>query len=68
MELDAKLNELKQITLKMESEEISFDESIKNFEKGVEIAKECLQALNSAKGKITQIKQDLDTFKETEFK
>lgn len=68
MELDKKLNELKQIVEMLEKEETTFEESIKNFEKGVEIAKQCMQILNESKGKITQIKQDLEAFKETEFK
>ncbi len=68
MELDKKLEQLKQIADKLEKEDVTFDQSIALFEQGVELAKECLQALNQAKGKITQIKQDLEAFKEVEFK
>lgn len=68
MELDKKLEELKQIATDLEKDDITFEESVKGFEKGVKIAKECLTTLNETKGKITQIKQDLDAFKEEEFK
>ena len=68
MELDKKLEQLKQIAQTLEKDDITFEESMKNFEIGIKLAKECLQALNEAKGKITQIKQDLDAFKEVEFK
>lgn len=68
MELDKKLAELKQIADSLDKEDTTFEESVKGFEKGVELAKECLAVLSEAKGKITQIKQDLDAYKEEEFK
>ncbi len=58
MNLDEKLNKLKEITVKLESDEVSLEEGIKLFEEGSNIAKECYKALNDAKGKISQIKKD----------
>lgn len=58
MNLDEKLKKLKEITEKLESDNISLEEGIKLFEEGTALAKECYNALNEAKGKITQIKKD----------
>ncbi len=48
----------------MEDENLSLSKGLELYEKGVTIAKECYQELNSVKGKVTVIKQDLDKFKE----
>ncbi len=58
MNLDERLNKLKEITIKLEGDNISLEEGIKLFEEGSEIAKACYKALNDAKGKISQIKKD----------
>lgn len=68
MKLDEKLEQLKTITEKLDDENVTFDEGILLFENGVSIAKECLTAINEAKGKIAQIKQDLESYKEEELK
>lgn len=68
MKLDEKLEQLKIITEKLDDENVTFDEGILLFENGVSIAKECLTTINEAKGKITQIKQDLESYKEEEIK
>lgn len=68
MNLDKKMEELKVITENLEKGEMTFEESIKSFEKGAALAKECVAALNETKGRVTQIKQDLDAFMEVEFK
>lgn len=60
MNLDEKLNKLKNITEKLESGNVGIEEGIKLFEEGTVIAKECYTALNEAKGKITQIKKQMD--------
>lgn len=60
MNLDEKLNKLKNITEKLESGSVGIEEGIKLFEEGTVIAKECYTALNEAKGKITQIKKQMD--------
>ncbi len=67
MDLDKKLNELKEIADKLDTGNISFEEGIKLYEKGAELAKESMQVLNKSKGKILKIKQDLDAVKEEEF-
>ena len=58
MNLDEKLVKLKEITDKLEDNNVSLDEGIKLFEEGSKLAKECFTALNEVKGKIMQIKKD----------
>lgn len=65
--LDEKLNELKNITEKLEEDSVGLDESLKLFDSGVGIAKECYKVLNETKGKITILKKDLEVMKEEQF-
>ena len=50
---------LQEIAKKLESGNLSIEESVKLFEEGVEIAKECNEILANAKGKITILKKDI---------
>ena len=58
MSLDKKLLKLKEITEKLEDNQVTLDDGIKLFEEGSKIAKECYDSLNTVKGKIMQIKKD----------
>lgn len=51
---------LEEIALKLESGEITLDESLKLFEEGVQISKRLIQTLNDAELKINQLKKDLN--------
>lgn len=64
MDFENKLNELQEICGQMEDENLPLGKGLELYEKGVTIAKECYQELNSVKGKVTIIKQDLEKFKE----
>ena len=64
MDFENKLNELQEICVQMEDENLPLGKGLELYEKGVTIAKECYQELNSVKGKVTIIKQDLEKFKE----
>ena len=64
MNLDEKLKRLKEITEKLENGNTGLDEGIELFKDGSALAKECYVALKEAKGKVTQIKKEMDTFKE----
>ena len=64
MDFENKIQELQSICAKMEDENLPLNDGIKLYEDGVAIAKECYEELNSIKGKVTVIKQDLDKFKE----
>ena len=51
-DFETSLNELEKIVEKLESGEISLDESIKLFEKGMELSNDCRKTLNDARQKI----------------
>ena len=47
------INELEEITNKLEKEQLSLDESVELFEKGMKISKKCNEKLEDAEKKIT---------------
>lgn len=59
IQFEDKLKELELIAHKLESADVSLEESIKLFEKGMQISKECSNALNDAKQKITLLTEEL---------
>lgn len=67
MNLEENLEKLKDITEKLESGKIGLDDSVKLFEEGAELVKQCLKDLKTIKGKITVIKKDIDKFVEEEI-
>ena len=52
MSFEHKLDELQKISERLESDEISLDEAIALFEKGVKLSKDCSDKLKAAKQKI----------------
>ena len=64
MNIDEKIKKLQEIADKLDKNEDTFEESLKLFEEGNQIAKELYTELNNAKGKVTILKQDLDKFRE----
>lgn len=54
------LNKLEEIVDKLETGEISLDDSLKVFEEGNELVKLCLKKLNDAEQKIKSVSKDLD--------
>lgn len=73
MQVDKELNfedlmeELEKITNKLEKEGLSLDESVKLFENGMKISKECNSKLEEAEKKITMLIGDNDNIKEENF-
>lgn len=55
---------LQDIISKIENGSFSLQESIKAFEEGEQLIKNCYNQLSQAKGKLTQIKQTLDKLEE----
>ena len=55
MDFEKKLKNLEDIVNKMESGELSLDDSLKNFEKGVSLARECHDQLNKAEQKVQEL-------------
>ncbi|KTD33908.1 exodeoxyribonuclease VII small subunit [Legionella israelensis] len=51
------INELESIVNQLEKGELSLDESLKQFEKGIRLARECQDVLNKAEQKIEILTQ-----------
>ena len=47
------MNELEKVVKELESNELTLDESIKKFEKGMELSKHCSKLLEGAEKKIS---------------
>lgn len=61
-----KLSRLEEISDLLESETIGIEESIILYEEGVKLSKECLGSLEKATVKITELKNDINVFKDKE--
>ncbi len=58
---------LEDITNKLENEKLSLDDSVKLFEEGMEISKECNSKLEDAEKKITILINENNDIKEEDF-
>jgi len=58
---------LEDITNKLENEKLSLDESVKLFEEGMEISKQCNKKLEDAEKKITILVNSDNEIKEENF-
>ncbi len=67
MDLESKIKKLQDIVSKLETPDMGVDESMKLYEEGVTLAKECYASIDAVKGKINIIKQDLEQYKEESF-
>ena len=61
------INNLEEITNKLEKEQLSLDDSVKLFEEGMKISKQCNSKLEEAEKKITILINQDDTIKEENF-
>ena len=61
------IEKLEDITNKLEKEQLSLDESVKLFEEGMRISKECNTKLEDAEKRITVLINDNDEIKEENF-
>lgn len=52
MDFEKKLNRLEEIVEKMESGELTLEDSLKSFEEGVKLSRECNAQLNEAEQKV----------------
>lgn len=62
---ESALKELEQIVRELESGDVNLDESLKKFEKGIELYKNCRSTLEGAEKKIKILS---DSLKELEYK
>ena len=61
------LEELEKIVIDLEKGELNLDESVKRFEEGISISKECNKMLEDAEKKITILFKNGDDVKEEDF-
>lgn len=55
MDFESKLNRLEEIVQKMEKGDLALDDSLKLFEEGVRLSRECQQRLNEAEEKVKKL-------------
>ena len=55
MDFEKKLNRLEEIVTKMESGEMSLEDSLGTFEEGVKLSRECHAQLNEAEQKVKKL-------------
>jgi exodeoxyribonuclease VII small subunit len=55
MDFEKKIGRLEAIVQKMEKGELSLEDSLKLFEEGVKLSRECHQSLNEAEVKVKQL-------------
>ncbi len=64
-DFESSLKELEKIVRELESGDVNLDDSLKKFEKGISLYKECRQTLQSAEKKIKILS---DSLKEMDYK
>lgn len=52
---EAALNDLEEMIQKMESGQLSLEDSLQNFEAGISLARQCQQALKTAEQKVQML-------------
>jgi len=52
------MSELEGVVRKLETGDVSLDESLSEFEKGIKLVRECEMKLSEAKGKIEKLVKD----------
>ncbi|MEA2016342.1 MAG: exodeoxyribonuclease VII small subunit [Actinomycetota bacterium] len=60
MNFEESIKKLEEIVKKLEDENISLEESMKNFEMGIKLSSSCLKKLNEAEGKIEKLTRSED--------
>ena len=61
------LEELEEIVQELEKGELNLDESVKKFEEGIKISKQCNKILEEAENKITILLKEDKELKEENF-
>ena len=61
IDFESSLKELESIVDKLEDENINLEDSVKSFEKGINLVKECQKELQSAELKIKKLLDDGST-------
>lgn len=67
MGIEEALEKLEKIADKLESSDITLDESLELFSEGTALAEECNKILSEGKGKLVLIKEKLNKISEEDF-
>lgn len=57
---ETNIKKLEEIVKELENGEISLEDSLKKFEKGIEYYKKCSEIINDVEGKVTKIKDNIE--------
>ncbi len=66
-DLESALKELEALVKRMEEGESSLEDSLKDFERGIELTRQCQQALKTAEQKVQQLTGDGEDAQLVEF-
>lgn len=66
MNFEEKCDRLQEIVKSLEKGEVGLKDATKLFEEGVNIAKDCQKELEECRGKLTILKNELDSFDDEE--
>lgn len=66
-DFESALKELETLVERMEEGESSLEDSLKDFERGIELSRQCQQALKTAEQKVQQLIGDGDDARLVEF-
>ncbi len=66
-DFETALRELETLVERMENGETSLEESLRDFERGIELSRQCQQALKTAEQKVQQLIGDGDDARLVEF-
>ena len=67
VDFESALEELEELVSKMESGDLSLDESLKAFERGIELTRKCQSSLEAAELKVQTLTKDRET-EDSDFK
>ena len=67
LNFEKSLSELESIVNDMEQGQLSLEDSLKRFEKGIALTSQCQQALQNAEVKVSELIQKNDTLLEQDF-
>ena len=67
IKFESALEELEKITEKLESGDTTLAESLKLYEKGIELVRVCTEQLDAAEQKVILLQKENDNVKEKDF-
>ncbi len=68
IDFEKSLKQLEALVEKLEKGELSLEQSLKEFEQGIKLTRECRQALQNAEQKITLLSQEEEDWVKTELR